>query len=429
MTDVADQARTDRPVQKDEPPAGAERFRSAAQLNMLHSLAAKLGALGSIEAIGEAITAELHTIVDYHNCRVYHLQPDGRTLHPVAFRGEHFSEYEEETLEELVTDVGEGMTGWVAETGRSLLTPNAQEVEFAVQIEGTDDIVESMLLVPTKLGDRVNGVIVLSSLGYGRFDEQDLQVLEVLAPHAASAFENASLLAAEREAARSSAALLELSQTLVGRHTVGDILQEAIETIPSLMPCAAVGAYVRDVETGSFRVARLHAVEPRARPIARRDRRRAGRGGRVVPVLRSGTLHDRCGDGRAGPPRSLARARTPSGARRAAPLGARRVRGDRDDRARCGRELRSPRDPHGPGHHEYRLAGAGEREPLVGAGAVPGVGRQPRRRLLGSRRLDARVQLPRRPRGRPPRPRCRHVARARTELGRARRSGGPQPRP
>ena len=248
---------------------GADRFRSAAQLNMLHSLAAKLSGLGSVQAIGEAIAAELRTIVEYHNCRVYHLQPDGTTLLPIAFRGEYFTEYEEETLEELVTQVGEGMTGWVAETGRSLLTPNAQEVEFAVQIDGTDDIVESMLLVPTKLGDRVNGVIVLSSIGYGKFDEQDLQVVEVLAPHAAAAFENATLLAAERGAAQASAALLELSQRLVGRHTVGDIFQEAIETIPSLVPCAAVGAYVRDEESGDFRVARLHVVEPGlARPRA-----------------------------------------------------------------------------------------------------------------------------------------------------------------
>lgn len=239
-----------------------DRFRSIAQLNMLHSLAAKLNALGSVEAIGEAITAELRPIVEYHNCRVYLLQPDGRTLLPIAFRGEYFAEYEEETLEELVTTVGKGMTGWVAETGRSLLTPNAQEVEFAVQIEGTDDIVESMLLVPTKLGDRVNGVIVLSSIGYGRFDEQDLQVVEVLAPHAAAAFDNATLLSAEREAARTSAALLALSQALVGRHSVGDIFQEAIDAIPGLMPSAAVAAYARDEETGNFRLARLHVVEP-----------------------------------------------------------------------------------------------------------------------------------------------------------------------
>ena len=257
---MADQARIGQVGET--PRDGVDRFRSMAQLNMLHSLAAKLNALGSVEAIGEAITAELRTIVEYHNCRVYLLQPDDRTLLPIAFRGEYFTEYEEETLDELVTAVGEGLTGRVAETGRSLLTPNAQEVEFAIQIEGTDDIVESMLLVPTKLGDRVNGVIVLSSIGYGKFDEQDLQVVEVLAPHAAAAFENATLLAAEREAARTSAALLALSQALVGRHTVGDIFQEAIDAIPSLMPCAAVGAYVRNEETGDFRVARLHVVEP-----------------------------------------------------------------------------------------------------------------------------------------------------------------------
>ena len=45
---------------------------------------------------------------------------------PIAFRGEIFHEYEEETLEELITRVGEGITGHVAETGESLLTPNAR---------------------------------------------------------------------------------------------------------------------------------------------------------------------------------------------------------------------------------------------------------------------------------------------------------------
>ena len=103
---------------------------------MLHSLAAKLNALGDVEEIGAAITAELRTIIDYHNCRVYLLQDDGITLMPIAFRGELFKEYEEETLEELVTTMGEGMTGHVAATGESLLTPNAQEVEFAIQIDG-----------------------------------------------------------------------------------------------------------------------------------------------------------------------------------------------------------------------------------------------------------------------------------------------------
>ena len=250
-------------------PGSTEGFRSVAQLNMLHSLAAALNTMSSVEEVGAAITDELRTIIDYHNCRVYLLQPNGHTLLPIAFRGEIFHEYEEETLEELVTEIGEGMTGWVAEHRTSLLTPNAQEVEFAVQIEGTDDIVESMLLVPMLIGELVIGVIVLSSLGYAKFDLEDQRLLEVLAPHAAVAFQNATVLGQERAAARTSAALLELSQVLTSKHGVGDIFQEALETIPSLVACAAVGAYIRDVETGNFRAARLVAVdESKLRPRA-----------------------------------------------------------------------------------------------------------------------------------------------------------------
>lgn len=247
----------------------ADPFRSVAQLDMLHSLAAKLNALGDVEEIGAAITAELRTILDYHNCRVYRLQDDGRTLMPVAFRGELLKEYEDETLEELVTEIGEGMTGHVAATGGSLLTPNAQEVEFAIQIEGTEDIVESMLLVPMKLGEKVTGVIVLSSLGYGKFDAEDQRLLEVLASHAAVAFENAALFQSAKHAAETSAALLDLSQTLTGKQTVGDILQEAVEAVCELVPCVGAGAYVLDAETGDFRLARLHErVEGATRPRA-----------------------------------------------------------------------------------------------------------------------------------------------------------------
>src|SRR3712207_7881293 len=51
------------------------------------------------------------------------------TLQPIAFRGELTSEYAEETYEELVTKVGEGITGWVAERRESLLTPDAREID------------------------------------------------------------------------------------------------------------------------------------------------------------------------------------------------------------------------------------------------------------------------------------------------------------
>jgi len=247
-----------------EPRIPADHFRSVAQLNMLHSLAAKLNSLGDAYEISSAITAELRTIVDYHSCRVYLLQPDGHTLYPVSFRGEMFSDYEKDTVESLITEIGEGITGHVAESRDSLITPDARDVAFAVQIPGTDDVLESMLAVPMAVGDQLLGVITLSMLGYGKFDEEDQRLLEVLASHAAVALQNAKLFQAEREAAETSTSLLRLSQTLTQLHSVEDILQEAMDTVPHLVAASGLAAFLRDEETGDFHLLHLStgSVDP-----------------------------------------------------------------------------------------------------------------------------------------------------------------------
>ncbi|MGH2635739.1 MAG: ATP-binding protein [Actinomycetota bacterium] len=227
-------------------------LRSVAQLRFLHGLAPRLNALDDVTAIAAAITVELQTLIDYHNCRIYLLQDDGVTLFPIVFRGS-LGEYESETYEELVTLVGEGITGHAVQAGTTHYSPDALNDPIAVQIEGTDDIDESILAVPMKVGERVTGVIVLSNLGIDQFDDEDIRVLEVLASHAAVAFENARLLQQEREAAETASALLGLSQALTGAHGTRTVLERVTVAVPKLIGVAAVFAYVHDEETGTFR--------------------------------------------------------------------------------------------------------------------------------------------------------------------------------
>jgi diguanylate cyclase (GGDEF)-like protein len=174
-------------------------LRSAAELRVLQNLSARLNHLSDVAAIGDTITAELRSLIDYHNCRVYLLQTDGQILVPIAFRGA-LSEYQGETFDALLTRVGEGLTGLVAERGESYYTPNANEDPHAVLIPGTPELDESILGVPMKFGDRVVGVVVLSKLGIDQFDQEDTRLLEALAAAAAVAFENARLLQAEHQA-------------------------------------------------------------------------------------------------------------------------------------------------------------------------------------------------------------------------------------
>jgi diguanylate cyclase (GGDEF)-like protein len=203
-----DEDRTSRP---DAP--GIERdVRSIAHLKMLQSLTGKLNRLNDVREIGEAIAAELRSLVDYHNCRVF--VSDGDELVPVAFLGELTSTAESLSLDLLRTRVGVGITGRCAELGEAIVVGDAANCEFGRLIEGTDPIEESLLAVPLRYGSRVVGVIVVSKLGLQQFDEDDVRLLEVLAGHAAVAVENASLYESARREADSATSLLEFGREL-----------------------------------------------------------------------------------------------------------------------------------------------------------------------------------------------------------------------
>ena len=162
-------------------------------------------------------------------------------LIPIAFRGE-LSEYQGETYEALITRIGEGVTGHVAETGVTWYAPDANNDPYAVLIQGTPDLDESLLGVPMRYGDRVVGVLVLSKLGIDQFDDEDIRLLEALAASAAVAFENARLLQMEHEAAEVARALLELSQHLTRARDTKDVFSRALAAIPSMLDCAEVSA-------------------------------------------------------------------------------------------------------------------------------------------------------------------------------------------
>ncbi len=196
-------------AQVDEAREATERW--VGQLEVVQRAAARMAGRPSVREVAETVADEIRAIVDYHACRVYVLEePDD--LVPVVSAGENG--YETIPLDDLGLKVGEGFTGWVAANGRPLLVPDANADPRGITIPGTDEIDESMVLVPMRYDERVTGVLALSKTGLRQFDLADVRVLSILADQAATAIESAKAIGASSALAEDLRRVADMSSAL-----------------------------------------------------------------------------------------------------------------------------------------------------------------------------------------------------------------------
>ncbi|MEA2447557.1 MAG: hypothetical protein QOK47_1194, partial [Actinomycetota bacterium] len=240
----------------ERPKASTDRddVRYTAHLKMLQSLAGKLNRLNDVRQIADTIANELKTLIDYHNCGVY--IAEGDLLRPIAFRG-HIAPEMAAPLELLPTVFGEGITGSVAASGKSMLIENALELDPAMRMANAEEIEESIVAVPLLYGARVSGVIFLSKLGTDQFDEDDVRLLEVLAGQASVALENARLYEAQRRQAENANALLAFADEISKVPTFHAVGNKTAEAAVRLLGCRQASLWLRS-ENGDYRAAAHH---------------------------------------------------------------------------------------------------------------------------------------------------------------------------
>jgi len=102
----------------------------------------------------------------------------------------------EEEVRKIRLKKGEGIAGWVASTGLSLLVPDvSKDPRFAKRVDAeTYFVTRSILCVPLKVRNQIIGVVqVVNRLGAESFSESETKFLEALASQAAIAIENTNL--------------------------------------------------------------------------------------------------------------------------------------------------------------------------------------------------------------------------------------------
>jgi diguanylate cyclase (GGDEF)-like protein len=163
-------------------------------LDAIQLLGAQLATVVSVKEISDSIGRAITTLLPYDQCRVYLLEDDGRTLRPVYFSDTQRPEYEGVTAETLAVQVGEGITGWVAETKQGALVGDTVRHPKAMHVPGTSETDESMLALPVIFEDNLIGIIVTVKLGLHQYTGDHLRLMTILANQAAVSIFNARLI-------------------------------------------------------------------------------------------------------------------------------------------------------------------------------------------------------------------------------------------
>ena len=99
-----------------------------------------------------------------------------------------------EALKDVRIKLGQGLAGWVAQTGEIVVVPDtSKDSRFFAQVDARTKMeTRSIVAVPVKFRDHCLGVIeLINCVGPEGFSPRDLALLEALADYAAIAIENA----------------------------------------------------------------------------------------------------------------------------------------------------------------------------------------------------------------------------------------------
>jgi diguanylate cyclase (GGDEF)-like protein len=226
--------------------------RWSQQLERIDALSRKLSRSRDMLSVAEAVASEIKSVIDWHGLRFFVVGKDEQTLQAVVLRST-VPHYAAETPDKLQIQIGKGLAGHVAASRVGEIVPDVRADMRGAKIPGTDDVDESMIVVPLLYEDRVLGVLQLIRLGVGAFDATDLRLAEIVAAQAAVALSNARQLeelerrgaALERRVA-SQRQLLTITERLLLTRDRNQVFDAIADTLAEVVPHDTLTIYMVD---------------------------------------------------------------------------------------------------------------------------------------------------------------------------------------
>ncbi|MDD2716585.1 MAG: TIGR00282 family metallophosphoesterase [Candidatus Wallbacteria bacterium] len=180
------------------------RYKQLTELILLHQKLAEGSALyeigkvvsSTLELFGkdgllDRIMAMGSKVMDAEACSVLLVDEKARELYFEIGQGE-----KGEAIKQIRLKFGQGIAGWVAETGQSCIVADTSKDDrfFKQADDKTKFVTRSVIAVPLKMKEQVTGVLeVLNKKGETTFNEHDVELLEAIANLAVNSIDNAKL--------------------------------------------------------------------------------------------------------------------------------------------------------------------------------------------------------------------------------------------
>ena len=201
----------------------------AAQLALLNDIGEKLASVLNLESVIDRAVHLVQESFGYHHVALFVMDPYSQKAVMRARAGIFADLFPKEH----VLALGQGMVGWVAQNGETLLANNVDaEPRY---INNYPDVINtsSELSVPIRVSDEVIGVLDAQSPELEAFSQNDILVLETLADQIAVAMDNARLHASvQTELAERIRAEAERESLLDQLREQGQQVREIMNTVP-----------------------------------------------------------------------------------------------------------------------------------------------------------------------------------------------------
>jgi len=170
---------------------------------------------------------------------------------------------------------GEGVTGYVAQSGEPLVVPDVSGDDRYIQI---DESIHSEIAAPLKLADQVIGVINLDSTRPDAFSQADLEILVPLANHAAKVIQNAQLFDSVRQKAEALRLLQSISQSITASLDCEVVFQRIVRGAVLLLEAKLGSLFLLEENGEELRLITSHGQDKRYphRPVLPVKRSRLG---------------------------------------------------------------------------------------------------------------------------------------------------------